>query len=408
MNAKPISEAGKSSWKETGCVVVFGLVFFSAGAAMLVFTLLLPWLSARAAQDWQEVPCTIIASEVEIHRGDDSTSYSVEAEFSYEFDQQKFISEKYDFNKVTRSRKECKEIVRQLPPGKEAVCFVDPGDPQNAVLNREFLMSWMTLIGGLIFSGFGAAMAIGLPILARGKNKRKKTVASPAELAAVQSLNPGEGPATGLYSEDLEDQKWDVPQRLKPSSTRVGTLVGMMALALFWNGIVGVLFGSALAGFKWNLFSIFLLLFSVPFVLVGLALIAGVVASFLSLFNPVFEIAISTGAITRGDPVDLAWEINGNAKRIKRLRIAVVGTESAQYRQGTSTRTDTSEFGLIPIADTTDTEEISFGNKTLTIPIDTMHTFADRHNEIQWAIHLRADIARFPDVYQKHIFRVKP
>ena len=83
MNAKPISEEGKATWSETGCIVIFGLIFFFAGAAMLVGTLLIPWLSSQASQQWREVPCTIIASTVKVHRGDDSTSYSFVAEFSY-------------------------------------------------------------------------------------------------------------------------------------------------------------------------------------------------------------------------------------------------------------------------------------------------------------------------------------
>lgn len=408
MNAKPITEHEKSTWKQAGCLFLFGMVFFCVGVGVLIGTLLIPWLSSQAAQDWTEVPCTIVSSEVEIHRGDESTSYSVEAEFTYEIDQQTFTSDRYDFNAAKRSRKKCKEIVGQLPAGKKTVCFVDPDDPQSAVLNREFLMSWMTLLFGLIFSTVGAFVAIGLPIIANRPKKIKKAISSPSGLATAHGLHTADGNSTGLYEEDLEDQQWDVPQRLKPSTTKVGTLVGVIFFALFWNGIVTTIVWNGTAGFGWEFSSIFLLLFMVPFVLVGLLLIFAVVMSFLSLFNPVFEIAMSTGAITRGDTVDVAWEIKGNANRIRRLRIAAVGTESAQYQQGTSTYTDKSEFGLIPIADTIDAQEISFGSVPVTIPADAMHTFADQHNKVTWAIHLKAEITKFSDVFQRHDFRVKP
>ncbi len=70
----------------------------------------------------------------------------METEFTYEFNQQKFSSDQYDFNGTQRSRKECKAIVRSLPAGKETVCFVDPDDPENAVMNREFLTPWLELL----------------------------------------------------------------------------------------------------------------------------------------------------------------------------------------------------------------------------------------------------------------------
>ncbi len=408
MNAKPISESGKSTWRQTGCVVVFGLFFLTGGMFILIGLSLIPWLNCRASSDWQEVPCTIVSSDVEVHRGDDSTSYSVEAEFTYAFDQQTFSSDQYDFNRTKRSRKQCKEIVRLLPVGKETVCYVDPDAPENAVLNREFLMPWLELLMGTIFSGVGAAIAIGFSTAMGRRKKRKKTVDSVDGFGTESSLQPIAGDATNLFPEDLEDNKWDGPQRLKPKVTRVGTLAGLIFVALFWNGIVSVFLWKGVANFNRDFFSIFILLFMIPFVLVGILIVLGVIRAFLNLFNPVFEIAMSTGAVARGAGVDVAWEIKGNPNRINRLRIVAVGVESAEYQQGTDTVTATSEFGLIPIADTTETQAISFGSATVTIPVDTMHTFADRHNKVEWAIQLRADIARFPDVFQTHNFRVKP
>jgi hypothetical protein len=422
MNAKPISDDSKTTRKQTGCFVVSGLVFFGAGIAMLVGFQLLDWLSCRSAADWPGVPCTIVSSTVQEHRGDDSTSYSVEARFTYEVDQQKFTADQYDFNTSRRARKKCKEIVRQIPAGTKTVCFVDPDDPENAVLNKEFLLSWLELAMGLVFSAVGLAIAIGLPLAASRQNKQKRTVdgsivSTDDRLASlggnpramsVEGSQSAEGKSSGLYQEDIEDQKWDVPQRLKPTSTKFVLLLITIGVALFWNGIVSVFLWQAIMEPAGAISSTFLLLFMIPFVLVGLVLILDVVRSFLSLFNPVFQIAMSTGAVGRGNTVDVAWEIKGSAKRIDRLRIAVVGTETARYLQGTSTVTDTSHFGLITVVDTDDAEEISFGSSAVTIPTDAMHTFADRHNQVTWAIQVRGEIARWPDVLQQHKFRVKP
>ena len=403
MNAKPISESSKSTLGQTGCVVAFGLVFFLAGMFMLVSSLVMPWLWSLWSSDWQQVPCQVISSAVQRHRGEDNDSFSVEISYTYAFDQQNFTSDLYEFNLVSPSQRKCEQIVALYPAGQQAVCFVDPDDPENAVLNRDFRMSWMMLIMGTIFSAVGAAVAIGVPLTMARRKVLKKTVDAP--LGSRQSVD---GDSTGLYPEDVKDQKWDVPQKLKPTSTRIGQLLGVIGVALFWNGIFGALLFSILPDIKVDVVSIFVVLFAIPFVLIGLLIILGVIRSFLSLFNPVFEIAMSTGAIGRGNSVDVAWEIKGNAKRIKRLRIAAVGTETANYMQGTSKVRTTSDFGIIQIQDSSKTEEITFGSQCVTIPLDAMHTFEDRNNQVTWAIHVKAEIRRFPDVFQKHIFRVKP
>ena len=85
----------------------------------------------------------------------------------------------------------------------------------------------------------------------------------------------------------------------------------MIGIALFWNGIVSIFLWQAIMEPKGGFFSIFMLLFMIPFVLIGVVLILGVARSFLSLFNPVIEIAMSTGAVERGNTVDVAWEIKG-------------------------------------------------------------------------------------------------
>lgn len=86
-----------------------------------------------------------------------------------------------------------------------------------------------------------------------GRRKgRKKTVSDPDGFSAVGSLQSTDPKSTGLYEEDVEDQKWDVPQRLKPTLTRIGTLVGLTFVALFWNGIVSVFVWHAVADLKGN------------------------------------------------------------------------------------------------------------------------------------------------------------
>ena len=405
MNAKPISESANPGCFSIGFVALFGSVFLFAGLAVIVTQVVMPWFSAKAAADWSQVPCKILSSDIEVRHGE-TTSHFVDIEYEYSVANQMHRGTNYDFSTMSRRRKVCREIIARYPVGKKSTCYVDPDDPDSAVLDRTPVFAWSLLFLGGIFSVVGASVAIGIPFAMTRKKKAMRAVGV-SGLESDGSVNrslAGQTHLPHLYPDDLEDKKWDEPQRLKPASTKIGSLLFMVGIAVFWNGIVWLLASGMLV----DGFSLFLTLFLIPFVLIGLLIILGVVKGFLILFNPVVEIALSTGAIARGAEVDVAWEVKGNTGRIHRLQIAAVGTETARYRQGTDTRTETSDFGIIPIVDSADERGISFGSVAIKIPSNTMHTFSDDNNQITWAIEVKGEIRRWPDVLQTHVFRVKP
>lgn len=409
MNAKPISEKSTPTMMQTVGIMLFGSVFFIAGVCMLAFGILVPWLSSRAATDWRQVPCEIISSEVRRHDGDDSVSYSVEIEYQYEFDNQTFESSRYDFNVVNKSRPRCRQIVAELPAGKITNCFVDPDDPKRAVIDRDWEMSWLFLIMGSAFSAVGLAVVIGSLAARRTPNRSRVFSGDTTALRGSDSVTASRvGRTEPLLPADVEDEKWDVPQRLKPTSSPLKNFLGLCFLSVFWNGIVSV--------FVWNLFTqpingifpIFMGLFLTPFVLIGIVILLGTLKAFLTLFSPVVEIATSTGAVPRGGTVDVAWEIAGNPGQISRLQISAWGTEQARYRQGTDTVTDQSDFDHVVVVDTEDVKAIGFGSATITIPANTMHTFEGGNNQVTWALQVKATLRWWPDIIQQYPFRVRP
>ena len=420
MNAKPISEQTPPAIMQSGCIVLFGSIFVAVGVGLLIFGIVIPYLWCNASASWTQVPCKIISSDVQRHDGDDSVSYSVEIEYQYEFENGTYRSSRYDFNFAqNKTKKTCKRIVAGLPAGKRSVCFVDPKDPQSSVLDRDWEMEWMFLVMGIIFSAAGSAVVIAGIFTGP---KKKSLVTRRAGLNRKTDRSHRDGHPKGLLSissddaddlapidpDDAEDKKWDTPQRLKPASTPLKNFIGMLFIAAFWNGILSIFvfsaWGDPLGGFS----SIFIWLFLTPFALVGLAMLAGVVVTFLSLFSPVVEIAISSGTIGRGQTVDVAWEIRGNSNRISRLQIAAVGTETAKYQRGTDTITDNAHFDSIIVADITDPQRIAFGSAPITLHANTMHTFKDRHNEVEWAFRVKASLQMWPDVFKKYPFRVRP
>ena len=70
----------KPRGKRSGVIggIIFGGIFFLAGLLMFYMMWLGPVLKQQAAKDWKEVPCKVKYSKLRSHKGDDSTTYSVD------------------------------------------------------------------------------------------------------------------------------------------------------------------------------------------------------------------------------------------------------------------------------------------------------------------------------------------
>lgn len=140
-----------------GLGVFFG-IFLLIGGFALYFILIRPALGIAAARQWVETPCRIDSSKVGVHDSDDGHTYSVDIEYSYTFDRQTYQSKRYDFFGGSSSGRRAKEvIVGRYPIGSEAICYVDPRNPREAVLERRWTaQAWWAFIP-LVFVLVGAA-----------------------------------------------------------------------------------------------------------------------------------------------------------------------------------------------------------------------------------------------------------
>jgi len=142
-----------------GCIVGFLSLFLLVGIGTS-FLFVAPSFKVLKAKSWPAVPCTILSSELGTHSGDDSTTYSVDVSFSYTFQGQEYKSDRYQFLGGSSGGREVKErAVRRLPPLTRTVCYVNPDDPSEAVLNRDFsteyfLAALVPLI--FVFASLGA------------------------------------------------------------------------------------------------------------------------------------------------------------------------------------------------------------------------------------------------------------
>jgi hypothetical protein len=150
------------------------------------------------------------------------------------------------------------------------------------------------------------------------------------------------------------------------------------------------------------------MIFLIPFVLVGLALIVGVVHTFLASFNPRPTIVISPSAPRLGTRLMIDWSLSGKTGRMNNLRIILEGHERATYRRGTDTYTDRDVFASLDLVDTSMEWEIPKGSADVEIPEDTMHSFSSSNNAVVWSMHVHGDISRWPDVDETFDVEIRP
>ncbi len=401
------SPAGK---KSTGrkFLAVFFAIFLVAGIAASWLAFIRPALKVQVARDWPAVPCVVESSRVRSHDSDDGTTYSVDILYRYEAGGKVRRSNRYAFLGGSSSGYEGKrEIVDTHPPDHETVCYVNPDDPSEAVLNREMTTGMWLLSFTLLFPLIGAGGLLGM---ASGKFKGRQPSPTGFSPSASPTRAAGGAGGAGGRSAPLinHGESTGEPVTLKCESTPGKKAVGALFFALIWNGIVSIFVVQVIRGFidgdpEW-----FLTFFMIPFVAVGLGAIGMFVYFLLAMRNPKATLVVNADRLPLGSVLDVAWDLVGRTDKLTRLRIHLEGEEKAEYRQGTNTYTDTQVFREIDLIDTTDGVEMVSGAASVTIPRDTMHSFEAEHNKIIWHLRVRGEIPLWPDVHQAYVIEVLP
>ncbi|MDP6524288.1 MAG: DUF3592 domain-containing protein [Kiritimatiellia bacterium] len=380
--------ARKANPQTVGMVV--GGIFALAGAGFSLF-FIIPALKVLDARGWNEVECVIDSSHVESHRSDDGTTYSVEMTYHYEVDGRTYSSDRYQFMGGSSSGRSGKaKIVKEYPEGSKRSCWVNPKSPRDAVIQRSFTPIYFVILFPFVF------VAVGLSLFATslGKKLRKKNVPAMPDWMPDSALE-----AMGRRSGSVT---------LKSKGSPKAKFIGMLIFCLFWNGVVTGMIIALVKSIKSGHTEWGLVLFAAIFGAVGIGVFIGLVHSLLALFNARPKITVSSNVIPLGDTIDLKWQMIGNARKISRLAIKLEGQESATYRRGTDTVTDTSTFRSIEIMSSDDYRDLLSGNKELTIPENTMHSFSASNNKITWAIKVTGEIPRWPDIDESFEIIVLP
>jgi hypothetical protein len=293
--SQPISTRATSRMGARTALVFFS-IFLAVGAGLLYALLIRPVYEVLQAKHWVQVPCVVISSEVQRHSGNHGDTYSVNIFYSYELIGHEYKANRYDFMGGSSSGYGSKrQIVDQHPPGSRSICFVNPNDPTEAVLERGFIPTmWLGLLP-LLFVLVGVA---GLTSTLRRGGSSALTGRRTGQTGLFAP--PYSSPASGLDS---------APVVLKPRATPLTKLIVIALFALFWNGMVWVFLASALRGSHSSGWHWFPVLFMVPFVLVGLGLLGLGGYLFLALFNPRPHLTVTPGAVPLGGTLQVQWEL---------------------------------------------------------------------------------------------------
>jgi Protein of unknown function (DUF3592) len=391
-------------------LVLFFGVFLLMGSFFAWMFFLRPVSRVLGAMHWQETTCVILSSEV-VGSGD---AYRAEMTFRYEVNGIDYTGDAYSFSTVSSSGRVGKQkIVDTHAPGAETTCYVNPADPEQAVVyrgtTRDMWFGTFTLVFPLIGAG-GLAILAWSAVHQHRKNQHQLTKGSArlGEHGFSPSPRSPRGPSADVPDYLLEFDADQRPLVLRPRGSRWGELVLFLIFALFWNGIVSIFVFTLVESFLNGDPEWFLAFFLIPFVAIGLGLLGKVVYQLLKIFNPAPILTLDEPATPLGESLHLQWRVRGAVRRIQTLTITLIGQESARYKVGTSTRTSRATFFEAVLVETRDTSEMRSGSLTVAIPEDAMHSLSLESNSIDWQFRITGEIPRWPDIKDEHAIVVLP
>jgi hypothetical protein len=366
-------------------IAVFS-IFALVGAGMIYPLGIRPVMKAFDSEKWQETPCKIISAQVGSHSDRDGTTYSIDIKYEYRFAGGTYYGNKYYFIGGSSSGYKNKaRIVSEYKNAANPICYVNPENPAEAVLVRGFRAG---LLLGLIPAIF----------LVIGVGGVRLFIKSP-ELMGIkpQVFNTGQESATDVLR--VTDSATG-PVILKPEFSPKAKLIGSIIVAVFWNGIVSV--------FLVNMSGSWSVLFMIPFIIIGLALIGLVVYCILASFNPRPTLILSSSQIPTGSKAHLDWHLTGRIDRLKTLTILLQASEEASYHAGKNQHTDTNIFFRKEIFSASAPDITETGQTDFDIPAEAMHSFEAAHNKILWEIAVNGVIDKWPDIREEYKITITP
>ncbi|MBN9517706.1 hypothetical protein J0H58_04165 [bacterium] len=164
--------------------------------------------------------------------------------------------------------------------------------------------------------------------------------------------------------------------------------LGVLGAAAFWNGIVGVFVWQAVQGLRRGNPEWFLVVFLIPFVLVGLVLVAVAVAAagvwVVSLLVGKVVVEVDAHPLVPGGRYR-GHVAQGGPHRLTKVGVELACEEAATYTSGTTESTDKKVVAtqLAELPEPLPAAPLDF---EFVVPAGAMHSFAAEKNRITWKL----------------------
>ena len=378
--------------------VPFCGLFAVAGCGMF-YAISVPIIkSLVTSSSWIETPATVVWSRVTSSSGSHgSSSYKADVFYQYAFDGKTYKSNRSDMIEVSSSGSSGKqEDVRANPPGKAIVCYVNPHQPWDAVRKRS--LGWSALFG-LFPLPFMAVGLGGLWFMVRQKN-----ISGTRALTGTASR--GASWPTDRSDSDAMAGSPSAALRLSPGKGRLTGFLGMVFVAVFWNGIVSVFLWQVVSQWHSGHVPWFLTLFLTPFVCIGIGLLLAAVHALGALFNPRPLVTLTPGQPRLGQPLTVAWQFPSGSERLSRLRIVLRGEEVTTLQRGDNNASARTTFHEAVLIESTLPQMIATGRATTTLPANLMPSSQFLNNRIEWTLRIEGNIRLWPDLADSHVLTI--
>ena len=379
---EPLSAKGSPKLREARQMAFWGSLLVIMGGFCTHFLFIAPFLKSREARNWPAVPCEILESRVEEDRSGRRTEYKPNVSYTYEFGGKQHRSSQSHFDSAAPDElAETTRFLAKFPVGGKSVCYVNPKDPKESVLDRSFALTFYPLIGLCMFGGGLAGAVWGFRTIFGGK---RHVVTPVAKAASRWGATPNPSPVN-----------------LSPSTAStvllLGSMLGMLA--------AGTIIGWRVLRFWNNWRELGIIQFSLIEVLILVFTAAGF--GYLALrcwryFDPHPNLTLERGSVALGGAFQLDWKFKGPIARLRSLNIILQGREETtvaeevrgQYGiKQTNEKKEQDAFYQETLLSAQNQSERAGGRLCVKLPTGTMPTFTGEKTKVIWSLRFEGDIS---------------
>jgi len=387
----------------------------------------------------------VVGKRIETVASEDGDSYNPVVSVTFEIDGERYFVDTYDIQvysfagdrgaegaagarqEVERAwwpprppayssdRSDAEAVLDRYETGEPCLCWYDPADPNRAVIQRGYSWwIWPFLVIPVAFIGVGGG---GLVYSLRhwGKSRERSTADDQTARFDVFNGPPRSAddyPGVPDDADIVNSPGTTLKYRLPISTSTGWKLLGSLVLCLLWNATVAVFVVMAVGDLIRGKSGWLLVLFLVPFVLVGLWT---VYFFFRQLFrctrSGATRLEIDDHPMRPGGEYEVLLTQAGRLS-VKRLEMLLTCHEEATYQQGTDTRRESHcafrqriflgegfEIGLDGPLEV---------RRRFQLPSTAMHSLKTSHNEIAWKLVVRGEVAGRPEIERSFSVIVYP